>query len=381
MNSLSKYDVAVIGGGPAGATASIYLKRYGFNVCLIEKRAFPRETLCGEFISKEVVNILHELDLWQEFLALNPNPISFLRFIDDKGHELKKKLGFTGYGIKRGKFDRLLLNEAKALGVEVFQPVEVKNIFKGKGLYSLSVLSKDKKVTEITSEKVIAGYGKQNQLDRQLNRSCAGVRSGLNGIKFHVPLSLCPNISECEIQIYTSKGIYCGVNTVDDDIVTVCFLEDHNFFPGTSREHLKSLLQNNTALKNLFEASIDEFIDCAPVYGIGNIFFDKKSLTENGIIMIGDAARVIAPLAGDGIAMAMQSARIASDILSRNFRASDSRIVKLYESVWKNKFNSRVILARILQKIILNGGPPGPFFTFTKMMPFILNYIIRSTRG
>ncbi len=56
-----QYDVAVIGGGPAGSTAALYLSRKGFRTCIIEKHLFPRETLCGEFLSGEVIRIIEKI--------------------------------------------------------------------------------------------------------------------------------------------------------------------------------------------------------------------------------------------------------------------------------------------------------------------------------
>jgi len=124
-----QHEIAVIGGGPSGSTAAIYLAEFGFDVCLIEKKIFPREILCGEFLSREVVNNLKELNLFSSFLNLKPNPISsFAMFYDKK--EISTQLDFQAYGLKRSGFDNLLLMNAKAKGVKVYQPYEVSEIIK-----------------------------------------------------------------------------------------------------------------------------------------------------------------------------------------------------------------------------------------------------------
>ncbi|MHB1688558.1 MAG: hypothetical protein ACYCVH_14490 [Ignavibacteriaceae bacterium] len=79
----------------------------------------------------------------------------------------------------------------------------------------------------------LAAYGKQNILDKTLNRSFAGQKSFLNGIKFHLPKSGLKNILPNEIRIYVSNGIYCGVNEVDNDTITLCFLENRITLRGT----------------------------------------------------------------------------------------------------------------------------------------------------
>ncbi|MEK6552371.1 MAG: FAD-dependent oxidoreductase, partial [Bacteroidota bacterium] len=97
---MEKYDAAIIGGGPAGSTAALYLNDLGFNVCLIEKKNFPRETLCGEFLSKEVIDSLKNLNLFDGFLKLNPNPITNFKFYNDSNDPIETKLKFPAYGIK-----------------------------------------------------------------------------------------------------------------------------------------------------------------------------------------------------------------------------------------------------------------------------------------
>ena len=67
MNILET-DILIIGGGPAGSTTALYLSKPGYDITLIEKKKFPRETLCGEFLSKEVTDILKELNIFQEFI-------------------------------------------------------------------------------------------------------------------------------------------------------------------------------------------------------------------------------------------------------------------------------------------------------------------------
>src|ERR1035437_2095878 len=92
--NFKKFDVAIIGGGPAGSSAAMLLSRMGYSVSIIEKKSFPREVLCGEFISKEVVEFLQENLLYEEFLSLNPNPITSFRFSGENGKDLISSLKF-----------------------------------------------------------------------------------------------------------------------------------------------------------------------------------------------------------------------------------------------------------------------------------------------
>lgn len=382
MEKLNKYEIAIVGAGPAGATAAIYLKKYGYSVCLIEKKVFPRETLCGEFLSNEVIEVLKHLNLFDGFLSMSPNPLEYAKFINQRGLSLFSSLGFTAYGLRRGKFDNFLLSEARSLGVKIIQPAEVIDIAKkDNGNYNLTVLSNNGLDRfSLNSDLVICAIGKQSVLDKKLNRQFTKTKSFLNGIKFHIPEDYMPEFPKNEIHIYSSPGIYCGVNAVDSNLNTVCFLEDRKMFSGSSRDHLKYLIKENKAFACLFHPSIGEFISTSPIYGIGNIYFGRKELSLNGILMIGDAAGVIAPLAGDGIAMAMQSAKIISGIIKDHSLTDVDNINISYQVKWKGNFSKRKTVAKLVQKTIMSGYFNTPAIIISRIFPSFFDIIIKSTR-
>jgi len=381
--SLENYDAAIIGGGPAGATAAIYLAEYGFKVCLFEKKNYPRETLCGEFLSKEVIEIIEELNLFDKFISLHPNPINSFRFINDNGKELSANFNFTAYGLRRSAFDNLLLDEARERGVKVFQPYEISEIEKSDADYKVSAQNQNSLSIDLRSKYVIAAYGKQNILDKTLNRNFAGQKSFLNGVKFHFPRSGLKNILPNEIRIYVSKGIYCGVNEVDNETVTLAFIENRMTLKKSSRQNLIEFISRNESFKNIFVGNSFEQINELPAYGSGNIYFGKRNLVENGVFMIGDAAGVIAPLAGDGIGMALQSARLITSVLSKSRKESLSaeETERLYKNGWKRYFAKRLFSAALIQKILLQSSFRNSAITLVKLFPSLLPKLIKITRA
>ena len=349
------YDVIIIGGGPAGSVAGINLARAGLNTAIIERKLFPRETLCGEFLSVEVTEHLKELGLFEEFISLNPNKISSFEFITSNNKRFNTLLPFTGYALKRSIFDSFLLNEAKRAGAKIFQPASLQAV-KRENKTFLSVIKTETGSESFTSRFVIGAYGKSNILDKKLNRKFLEYQSGYNGIKFHLMKSQIPNIDDTCINIFSGNGIYCGINTVSRDEVTVCFLEKKNKSDESPKEHFKKLFNDNKNFAALFGEETGPDINEQQIYGAGNIYFGKKELTKNGIIMIGDAARVIAPLAGDGIGMAFQSAKIASKIITRYFNEKKGNMIEEnYNRDWNKQFYRRIKSAGIIQKLMIKG--------------------------
>lgn len=346
------FDVVIIGGGPAGSAAGIYLSRAGLRTAVIERKTFPRETLCGEFLSREVTENLYSLDLLEKFLALNPNRISSFRLIT--GSKIfKSDLEFEGFSLQRSDFDNFLLREAKNSGAKIYQPAEVKEIFRGKNAYTVKIKSGGK-FFDITSFLVIGAYGRSNVLDKRLNRQFTNLHTNYNGIKFHIRKELLKEIDDSSIYIFSGRNIYCGINTVSRGEVTVCFLDKKDVEKETSVDLFAELIKANKYLSALFNNNIPDLRNMR-IYGAGSIYFGPKELVKDGIIMIGDAAKVIAPLAGDGIGMAFQSAKIVSDIItSENPKnLSTEEIGSIYKSKWRENFIRRTKIAFLIQKIIL----------------------------
>jgi len=376
------YDITIIGGGPAGSAAAIKLTELGFDVCIVEKKSFPRETLCGEFLSKEVIENLKQLNLYDEFISLCPNLINYFRLINNNGNEIAARLNFSAFGLRRSVFDEFLLNAVKAKGIKILQPAEVKEIHKLDGSFVLNIKNNTGYLT-ISSKYVIAAYGKRNILDKLLNRSFVNYKSNLNGIKYHFDAELFKEFNKEEIRIYLADGIYCGVNAVDNNCVTICFLESRNKQNNSSRENLLNFISSIEKFQNLFRPGYEEFVKSNIVYGSGDIFFGKRNAVENGIFMIGDAAGVIAPITGDGIGMAFQSAGIISQVLlnARSGNNSIEEVEKIYQFKWNSLFRSRIFSSHIIQSVIMKNFGRIISVNILNRFPQMLPYFINITRG
>jgi flavin-dependent dehydrogenase len=376
------YDIAVIGGGPAGSTAAIYSARMGFRTCLVEKKSFPRETICGEFLSREVLQILNELQLAKQFQSLGPNPLTAFRYCPEHSRSFTSEFAFTAYGMKRGTFDSFLLNTARSAGVTVYQPAAVESVYRREAQYDLVVADSEGR-KHLTARHVIAAYGKFSLLDKSLHRNFLQHKSRLNGIKIHFPTKYLRHFSNHEIHIFTARNMYCGVNVVNDDTATLCFLERRFRDDVPPRARVVELLRSNRHFAALVSSDFESAIEAFPIYGAGNVFFGKKSFVEKGILMVGDAAHVIAPLAGDGIGMAMQSAKMISTVLdeSRRNNLGDEAMNRLYSTMWKSFFRQRIRFALMIQHALFSRWGKRAGTQILSTFPHMLSSLIEYTRG
>lgn len=376
-------DILIIGGGPSGSTAALFLSNSGCHITLVEKKKFPRETLCGEFLSGEVSAALKELNLYRKFRSLNPNRINRFKAINKNGIELNSELDFEAYGMKRSVFDELLLNSAIGKNVNIIQPGEVLSAAKTSSGFSTEVILSSDETLKINSKLLIGAYGKQNILDKKLNRNFVNDKSQLNGVKFHLPVNMLNEFHAEEIRIYFDEGFYCGINQVNETEVTVCFLEFRNKSQVSPRDRLLEVIKNNHKFNILFTNAAIDFIKSANVYGTGNIYFGKRELVEDGIIMIGDSARVIAPLAGDGIGMAMENAKLIYECIDKYGLDLSNRniIINEYQKMYRRIFTRRLITAKTIQNIVFNNKLNGAAFRVMSALKIKPGKLIEHTRN
>ena len=380
------YEVIIIGGGPAGSAAALNLAEYGFDVCLIEKKNFPRETLCGEFLSGEVFNNLRVLSIDQQFLSLNPNLIKSFRVFFENGQRFSGNFDFNAFGIKRSKFDSFLIDSVKSRGVKVIQPGEVKEIYKDREKFTLKVKQPEGVEIVLKTRNLIAAYGKQNSLDLKFKRSFSTKKSGFNGIKYHISSEYFNSFEKDEIHIYTGKNIYCGINHVDHETVTLCLLQKRMGTGGSFKQHILELYNSNKNFNKILKERFFEVINNQKIYGTGNIYFGRRNKVENGIFMIGDAAGVISPFSGDGIGIAFDSAKLTAKILlnqRKNNKISQNSF-KVYEKNWEKLFGSRILISKILQNFLLKSSYKkftSPTIGILHRFPSFSSIIVRKTRS
>src|SRR5207247_5623358 len=115
------FDIAVIGGGPAGSVCAAFSAASGLRVVLIEREKFPREKVCGDCLNPECWPILRRLGIDQCVRASPHGALDWVEFIrvGDRHVRIDLPRGEEAeIAVKRSAFDSVLLERARKLGVE-----------------------------------------------------------------------------------------------------------------------------------------------------------------------------------------------------------------------------------------------------------------------
>jgi len=368
-------DVLIIGGGLGGLTAALDLRRRGYAVTLVERKRYPFHKVCGEYVSNEVLPYLRRLGA--DPAALGPATISRFLLSSPAGRTLTAPLDLGGFGVSRYALDFFLYQQASALGVEFQQQATVTDVVFEEGADQHRVTLADGRT--LTARAVLGAYGKRAGLDRQLQRDFFQRRSPYLGVKYHLRL---PGFPRDLIALHNFADGYAGISAIEDDKYCFCYL--------TTRQNLKAhgtiprleaaVLARNPHLSRILSEA--EFLYPQPEV-INEISFASKSCVENHVLMCGDAAGLITPLCGNGMAMAIRGAEIASrhlhDFLLR--RTTRPQLEAAYRREWQREFGGRLRVGRAVQGLfgrpILSEAAVGGL----RFMPSVVRGLMRQTHG
>lgn len=373
-----QYDVSIIGGGLGGLALSIQLAAQGWKVVLFEKEQYPFHRVCGEYISMEAWDFLCALGV--PLPEWNLPRINRLQVTAPNGKMLQTGLPLGGFGISRYKLDAALAGIARGKGVIVCEGAKVESVEKNETGFELVVryASGQKK---ITSRICCGAWGKRSNLDVKWQRPFITDKStrisAWAGIKYHVRTQWPEDL----IGLHNFKDGYCGISKIEDDWYCLCYLTRAANLKGVPVPELeKGLMSRNALLKNILQNS--ERRPGFPL-SISQVSFRPKTKVENGILLLGDAAGMIAPLCGNGMSMALHASKVAAAEVHRflSGRQQRSKMEQNYEQKWQALFSNRLRTGRILQGFFGSERGSNLLVSLMRRLPALTGAMIRQTHG
>jgi flavin-dependent dehydrogenase len=333
LGAVNDLDVAIIGAGPAGSTLAALLAQRGVRVAVFDRDVFPRDKLCGEFLSYDALPVLAGLGVTDAIDAAGAPHIDRCRVIGSK-RTYEFALPKPARGASRMFLDDLLLRTAEGNGA-----------IRRDG-HAVTALD------DIRATAVVGAWGRWGRFDQQLQRGFVRDRSHRNfGFKRHYFAAAAPAQS---IDLYSFWRGYLGVNAVEGGITNICGLVHASRLSGHKGRwdaFVEMIRAEEPRLEGLYGAHVpaqEGYLSSEPV------IFRARSAVEGGVFMIGDASGIIDPLTGNGMAMAIQSALLAAPMLLRLVETPTRRteIEQDYRRAHRAFFAPRIAWSRAVAMLL-----------------------------
>jgi flavin-dependent dehydrogenase len=348
--------IAIAGAGPAGSSLAIRLAQKGFETVLIERERFPRQKLCGEFISPECLVHFQELGVLDPMLSAGGDRIYETRFFETRGRSITVPTRWFGGGnfalsLSRAEMDHRLLERAREVGVEVLEGTAITGLECENGsIVKMKARSADRDELYLGADIFIDATGRARVLAKlaakqDYGRSPMSTRPAIVGFKAHMTNAELPK-RLCEI--YSFAGGYAGLSNIEDGLANLCFLikAETARTTGDADEIVQRLVfRNERARQMLRNASATESWLAVSVDGFGT----KDPAPAANLFTVGDAAAFIDPFTGSGMVMALESASVLANVLATNCGTPET-IAADYLLNYRKKFSKRLGICSVLRR-------------------------------
>lgn len=302
---MKKWDLIVIGAGPAGSSCAALCAKAGMSVLLLESARFPRDKVCGDCLNPAVWPILDKLQISSRVQGLPSSSPGIIRFsvAGQRPVEIPIPKISGEVVIRRREFDALLVNRAMELGT-IFQD--------GTPVTSLDRINRRWIVTTGqgtlgSAAHIVAADGRNSTVARHLRMLSSPLRDDRVGLQTHIPH---PATYDGALEMHLYRHGYGGLADLGEGVANLCLVSN----AGAMRE----LRKEAEALYQLNSAIVWRSI--IPISRP-----NARTVARDRVFLCGDAACVVEPFTGEGIAFALRTGSLLARILSspREFSEGD----------------------------------------------------------
>jgi len=331
--------VIIIGGGPAGSACGIGLSRRGFDVTIVEGRAFPRVKVCGEFVSPAATGVLESLVSPGELLAAGARRVREL-VIESGEREAVWRMPQAAWVMSRRGLDELLLGVARSCGARVVQPGVVRGVeYRDDGV-GCTVGVEGREVV-ITGDVVVHADGS----GRHDGAGATPMRAGVVGRKCHLRV---PGGGVAGLRMRACAGAYVGLVQVEGGLATCALVARHDVVARHGGDGDAML----AALWPGYDASwrAGEWLSC----GVAGSGYIRAGHARS--FRIGNAAAAVEPVGGEGIGLALWSGATLGAMLGGD---DVERVQDCLARAYRARLRVRGPACRVAAAVLMRPGVVG----------------------
>ena len=319
---MKKFDLIVIGAGPAGSCCASLCAKEGMRVLLLESSRFPRDKVCGDCLNPAVWPVFERLGISSRVRELPSSSPGMIRFsVADRGMVEIPLTGKQGeFVVRRRELDALLMERAVETGV-VFQD--------GTPVTSLRKFQESWEVTTSLGNiwiapRIVAADGRNSTVARHLRMLSSPLSDKRIGLQTHLPH---PPGYDGAIEMHLYRNGYGGMADLGHGLANLCLVAN----AGSMRELRK---EAETRYQ------INHAIAWRSITPIGR----RKTLftAKEGVFLCGDAARVVEPFTGEGIGFALRTGQLLAKVLTSRREVSPGDAEKRYTIAHRQLYSGQL---------------------------------------
>ena len=376
-NTAELYDCAIIGGGVAGLTLAVQLARAGRRVVLFEKETYPFHRVCGEYISMENYDFLCRIGV--PLAEMNLPVMTRFTVSSPTGEALHHALDIGGLGLTRYVLDQLLARLAAKHGATIREGTRVTDVAFADEQFAISTADG----ATYRARLACGAWGKHANLDSKLHRPfLEPSRQGRQfvAVKRHLQLNSFPAAT---VEMHNFRDGYCGLSPVPGGLTNCSYISDVRNLRAHGNsvaEMERQVLMQNPLLRPYLEAA--HRAGDQPIV-ISQITFRERSTVDGHVLMLGDAAGTIAPLAGNGMSMGMNASFLLNGLLLEFLegRSSRAELEQRYTRAWQQLLSFRITAGRLIHQVFGQPWLTTAGVRVLKRLPFMTDFILKLTHG
>lgn len=337
-----RFDVAVVGSGPAGAACALRLAREGFSVALIDQRTFPRAKLCGEYLNLGAIRELRDLGSG-DALAPLAQPLDGMRLFVH-GEYANFALPSEAWSIPRTVLDAHLREEALRAGA---QPItgRVRRLELGNAQIGVEWTDGAGEARTLRAQYLIGADGMHSTIARLCNLTVpvTELRFAIGAHYHGVSLGRW-------IEMYASPKEYVALNPLDETSANAVFVLRKERLTRSRNRLSDELTAFSEAVTSGRRVLRDAGFE-GKCQAIGPLAHRTARPVLGRVILVGDAAAFVDPFTGQGVYLALAGAREAAAAIASAMRRAGTQATawRAYASALESRLAERRRVAAMMK--------------------------------